>query len=194
MAATSRATPIIDRQRAMFGSTSTSMMMSPMKSASGIPTGASSSRMMMPSCSSADAELQQRTDHGIGRDAANLGRLEFLHIFFRGMAVEENGAGQGENDLLSLVARLDVRGPGDELLDLLPSPQVTVGKLSRSALGWRSTLENLGDDDLVAVPDGAAILRLDAQALGDGQAERRAPRPLPARRRSAVRRAGRAEE
>ena len=51
-AATSRAMPIIDRQRAMFGSTSISRTTSPIKSASGMPTGASSSRRMMPSCSS----------------------------------------------------------------------------------------------------------------------------------------------
>ena len=145
MAATSRATPIIDRQRAMFGNTSISSTMSPMKSASGMPTGASSSRRMMPSCSSSmPSSKAEQTIASLGTPRI-LRRLELLEqLLGRGMAVEEHRAGQGEDDLLALVADVDVRGAGDECLGAALRRRSTVGSLSLSALGCFSTLDAPG--------------------------------------------------
>ena len=58
---------------------------------------------------------------------------------------------------------------------LSPSPHRTVGKVSRSALGWRSTPSDLGYDDLVAIPDGARSSGLTRRPSGMGRPDTRTP-------------------
>ena len=101
------------------------------------------------------------------------------------MAVEEDRAAQGEDDLLPLVADVDVGSAGDELLDLALAPG---DGRQFELVGVRMLLdaEDLGDEDLVAIPDGAALFGLDAHAVGDRQAEDARGRDFEAGERQAL--------
>ena len=147
-AATSRATPIIDRQRAMFGSTSSSSTTSPMNSAAGMPTGASASRRMMPSCSSEmpSSKLDMHiASFGMPRSSfgssvlIDLPRLLGGLVFFREVA----RAAQAEDDLLAALADGDVRRPGDDRLRL-GGPVVERDQLELVGVGVLLDLEDRG--------------------------------------------------
>ena len=77
-----------------------------MKSASGVPTG----RVVFQEDDAlvlvGDAQLEGGADHGIAGHAADLASASVPSSFLGvGVAVEEHGAGQGEDDLLALSRR-----------------------------------------------------------------------------------------
>src|SRR5207247_2722671 len=97
-------------------------------------------------------------------DAADLGRLQLAEDFLLGVAVVEDGALQSNADFLSLVADLDVRRSGDELLG--PAAAEVDGRQGELVgIGVANDVDDLADDNLVTVPDRTSVLALDAQAL-----------------------------
>ena len=95
-----------------------------------------------------------------------------LSTFGVGMAVEEHRAGTGRATtfcplsptLMFGAPVTSVLGSAVAVVDGRQLELVGVGMLARRR-------SDLGDDDLVAVPDRAGVLGLDADALGDRQAE-----------------------
>ena len=85
---------------------------------------------------------------------------------------------------MAAVADADVGSAGDELLGAAVAI-LDGGQLELVGVGMLLDLDDLGDDNLVAIPDGPFLLGLDAQAVGAGQAKQRTPatsRPASVRR------------
>ncbi len=95
-----------------------------MKSASGMPTGASSSSRMMP-VSSLFGDAQLEEEQTIASDGTPRILVGFSSASLRSSEWPSNSTepAQGEDDLLPLVADVDVRGAGDELLDRARRPR-----------------------------------------------------------------------
>src|SRR5260370_42685517 len=91
------------------------------------------------------------------------------------MPIEEDRAAQREDDLLPLVADVDVGSAGDELLDLALAPG-DGRQFQPIRVGMLLDTENLCDADLVAVPHGRAIFRLHPHPLRRRQTAESHPR------------------
>ncbi len=117
-----------------------------------------------------DAQLEGRADHRVARFAADLARFQLLHRLWGRVAVEEHGAGHSENHFLPHVTHVDVRRPGDHLLG---APLTVLDRRQLQLVRVRVffDLDHCRDDDLVTVPNGAAVLGLDAQARRRRQAD-----------------------
>jgi hypothetical protein len=86
------------------------------------------------------------------------------------MPIDQHRAAEGEHDLLPLVADVDIGRPGDELLDLALAPGDSRQPQPIRVRMFFDT-QHLGDEDLVAVPNRPALLRLDAHVVRCRQAE-----------------------
>jgi len=117
-----------------------------------------------------NAQFLEGADHGIGRDAANLRRLQFLEDFLLHMAVEQDGTAQGDHHLLPLVSDLDVGRTGDQRLG--PAfPISDDGQREPIGIGMAFHFEDFADQDLVLVPHRSGFLCLDVQTIGRRQAQ-----------------------
>src|SRR5262249_28205893 len=117
-----------------------------------------------------DAQLAVGANHRVAGHAADLARLELLEYFFIRVAVEEHRAAQGDDDFLAAVADLDVGRTGNELFRLALA-EGDGRQRQAIGVGVLLDLDHFADEDLVAVPDGPALLGLDAQAHGHREAQ-----------------------
>ncbi len=160
MAATSRASPTIERASPRFGFTSTSRTVSPYRAVSSAPSGVSAGQDEDPVGVDGQPELVAGAEHPVADDAHLLGALD-------APVTGQDGPWQRDRDPL---AGGDVRRPADDL-ERLPCPDVH--RRQREPVGARVLLDGqqLADDDVA--PVGAP--RLDAldlhpehrQALGE---------------------------
>src|SRR5262245_32470322 len=106
------------------------------------------------------------------------------------MAIVQDRAGEREDDFLALVADSHIRRARDELLRFAFAPG---DRRELEAVGIRVLCDagDLGDNDLVPVPNRAAIFRLDTNAFRDRQTERLCAGDLQSGKREALDEPGR---
>src|SRR5262249_3012434 len=112
-----------------------------------------------------NAKFVARADHRVAGYAAYLAGLQLPEELLVGMAIKENCTTESQNDFLAAITHFDVWLTRHHILRL--GGAICDGsKGQATGIGTPLDRENLGNDDLVPLPDRGNFFLIDPQSAG----------------------------